>query len=150
RDPVSEVDRAVETLVRERVAARFPGHDIVGEEVDHHPSPDHEFVWVVDPVDGTANFINGFPLFAVSIGVLHRGAPVVGAVWCGTSHALRPGVYHAHLGGALHFDGEAIEPDRPAAGVRRRLSAAAGGAPAGTREWDHRITGCAAIEVAFV
>ena len=44
--------------------------------------------WVVDPIDGTANFVNGFPLFAASIGVLHEGRPVAGALWCSTSHAL--------------------------------------------------------------
>ena len=47
-----------------------------------------------------ANFVNGFPLFAASIGVLHQGRPLVGAVWCSTSHALRAGVYHARAGGA--------------------------------------------------
>ncbi len=148
-DPVSEIDRAIEQLVRDRVAARFPGHAVLGEEVDEHPDTE-DWVWVIDPVDGTANFINGFPLFAVSIGVLHRGVPVVGAVWCAASHALRPGVYHAHHDGGLHFDGEPLDPNRPIAGVRRRLSGAPGGAGAGRREWDNRVTGSAAIEIAFV
>ncbi|MCA9848817.1 MAG: inositol-1-monophosphatase, partial [Dehalococcoidia bacterium] len=79
-DPVSEVDRAVEQLLRDRVAAEFPDHVVVGEEDATQPAPDTEFVWVLDPVDGTANFVNGFPLFAVSIGVLQHGRPVVGAV----------------------------------------------------------------------
>ena len=149
-DPVSEVDRAVEALIRERLAERFPEHGVIGEEVEGHPSPDQEFLWVVDPVDGTTNFINGFPLFACSIGVLHRGRPVVGAVWCSTGHELRPGVYHARHGGALHFEQRAVTPERPMIGVSRRLSAAPGGATPRGRNWDNRVTGCAAIELTFV
>ena len=149
-DPVSETDHAVEALVRERVAARFPGHGVLGEEVDEHPAPDRDWVWVVDPVDGTANFINGFPLFAVSIGVLHAGRPMAGAIWCATTHALRPGVYHGRLGGGLYFDGTPLDPNRPTEGVRRRVSGAPGGAGSGRREWDNRVTGSAAIEIAFV
>jgi myo-inositol-1(or 4)-monophosphatase len=65
-------------------------------------------VWAIDPIDGTTNFVNGFPLFAASIGMLHRGCPVVGAIWCSTSYALRAGVYHARAGGALRFEGEPL------------------------------------------
>ena len=147
-DPVSEVDRAVEALVRERVAVRFPGHGVIGEEVDE-PAGDADYLWVIDPIDGTANFVNGFPLFAVSIGVLHRGRPVVGAVWCASTHALHPGVYHAHAGGPLRLDGGEVPRERATA-VRRRLAAAPGGASAGTREWEHRVTGSIAVEAAFV
>jgi len=149
-DPVSEVDHAVEQLIRARLAERFPTHGIIGEEIDLPPDPSHETVWVIDPVDGTANFINGFPLFACSIGVLHQGEPVVGAIWTSTSHALRPGVYHARRGGSLQFDEEPVPLGRPSAGVRRRLAAAPGGSPARARLWDHRTTGSAAIECAFV
>lgn len=148
-DPVSEVDRAVEALLRERVRAEFPDHVVVGEEDDAQPAPDTEFVWVLDPVDGTANFVNGFPLFAVSIGVLRHGRPVVGAVWCATSHALHPGVYHAHEGGPLRLDGREVSPER-ATKVKRALAAAPGGSSAGTRAWDHRVTGSMAIEGAYV
>jgi len=149
-DPVSQVDRNVERMLRERLAERFPDHGIAGEEVDAHPSPDDEFVWAVDPVDGTTNFVNGFPLFASSIGVLHRGRPVVGAIWCSTSHALRHGVYHARRGSALYFDGEEVTPGPPASGVSRRLAAAPGGSTKRQVSWDNRITGSAAIECAFV
>ena len=99
RDPVSEVDRNVELLIRAKLADRFPGHDILGEESEERPGRESDFVWAVDPVDGTTNFVNGFPLFAASIGVLHRHVPVAGAVWCSATHALRPGVYHARAGG---------------------------------------------------
>ncbi len=148
-DPVSEVDSAIEAKLRERLGERFPHHAVVGEEMDIHPSADAEFVWAVDPVDGTTNFINGFPLFSCSIGVLHRGRPIAGAIWCSTSHALRPGVYHAHAGGRLRFEEEVLDTERHNEGVRRRLAGAPGGSPGGTRTWDHRVTGSAAIESAF-
>ena len=148
-DPVSEVDRAVEALLRERVANDFPSHVVIGEEDATQPDPDAEFVWVLDPVDGTANFVNGFPLFAVSIGVLQHGRPVVGAVWCATTHALNHGVYHAHEGGPLFLDGREVRPER-ATQVKRALAAAPGGSSAGTKAWDHRVTGSMAIEGAYV
>lgn len=148
RDPVSEVDRKVETLIRARLAENFPTHDIIGEEMNERPSPDSEFVWAVDPIDGTSNFINGFPMFAASVGVLHRCRPVVGAVWCAASHALRAGVYHARLGGKLRFDGSNVTPKANPA-VRSRLA----GVPLVKAEdlpWETRKTGSAAIECALV
>ncbi len=148
-DPVSEVDEAGERLVRDRLAERYPGHAVIGEETDAPPDSDAEWAWVIDPVDGTANFVNGFPLFAVSIGVLHRGRPVAGAIWCATTHLLHPGVYHAREGGPLLLDGTPVTPDH-AAQVKRRLAAAPGGSPPGTKLWDHRVTGSMAIEAAFV
>ena len=148
-NPVSEVDRAVERFVRERVGERFPDHGILGEEIDTRPDRDAAFVWAVDPVDGTTNFVNGFPLYAVSIGVLHRGVPVVGAIWCSTGHALRPGAYHAHAGGPLCFEGEPMPPVRPTSGVTRKLGAGPAGSPGRFGGWDIRVTGSAAIECAF-
>ena len=88
-DPVSEVDRAVEAMIRERLAERFPDHAILGEEQEDAPLTDAEYLWAIDPVDGTTNFVNHYPLFAASIGVLHEGVPVAGAVWCSASHQPR-------------------------------------------------------------
>lgn len=148
RDPVSEVDQQVEVLIRERVGERYPDHDIIGEEMEARPGRGHDFVWAVDPIDGTTNFVNGFPLFAASIGVIHRGRPVVGALWCSVSHALRAGVYHAAVGGRLRFDGADVTPKvNPA--VRRRLA----GVPnltSGDGNWETRKTGSAALECALV
>lgn len=148
RDPVSEVDHRVEKLIRKRLAEQFPNHDIIGEEFDERPGRDHDFVWAVDPIDGTTNFVNGFPMFAASIGVLHRGRPVVGALWCSVSHALRAGVYHAAAGGKLRFDGADVTPKvNPA--VRSKLA----GVPELTGQdafWETRKTGSAALECALV
>ena len=148
-DPVSEVDRAVEAMIRERLAERFPDHAILGEEQEDAPLTDAEYLWAIDPVDGTTNFVNHYPLFAASIGVLHEGVPVAGAVWCSASHSLGPGVYHARSGGVLNFQGSPVEAVENK-GVRRSLSAAPGGAPGRSASWDNRVTGSAAIECAYV
>jgi len=147
-DPVSEVDARIEDLIRERVGDAFPEHGIVGEEVDALPDPGKDIVWAVDPIDGTATFVNGFPLFAASIGVLHQGRPVVGAVWCSTSHKLTPGVYHARVGGELKFDHEPASA-RAVSANRRHLVGEPHPTP-GDHPWDMRKTGSAAIECAFV
>jgi myo-inositol-1(or 4)-monophosphatase len=149
RDPVSEVDQAVEAMIRERLAIAFPDHDVLGEEMATRPARGSRFLWAVDPVDGTANYINGFPLFAGSVGVLCDGAPVAGAVWCASSHALRAGVYHAMEGGGLFFDGEPVRPVfNP--DVRRRIGGFVDASPRSPEGWEARRTGSAAIECAFV
>lgn len=111
-DPVTEADEAIERFVRSQVAARFPGHGVLGEEaggVDQAA----EWLWVVDPLDGTANFANGVAIFAVSIGVLHRLRPVVGALFTSFGPAGRPCVLSARHGGGLLLDGEPYQqPER--------------------------------------
>ncbi|MFV0624304.1 inositol monophosphatase family protein [Sphingomonas sp. ac-8] len=147
-DPVSEVDQRVEAMIRARLDERFPDHDIIGEEVAEHTGRDSDWIWAVDPVDGTTNFVNGFPLFASSVGVLYRGRPVAGAVWCSTGHRLVPGVYHARQGGGLSFDGEPVTA-APNPAVRRRLAGVPETGPKGSLPWESRKTGSAAIECAF-
>jgi myo-inositol-1(or 4)-monophosphatase len=81
-NPVTDVDRASQALITEMVEKRFPEHMILGEEDAPKDEPDaRDFIWVVDPIDGTTNYVNGHPVYAVSIGVLYRGEPVAAAVW---------------------------------------------------------------------
>jgi myo-inositol-1(or 4)-monophosphatase len=148
RDPVSEVDGRVEAKIRSHLADYFPDHGIIGEEMAIQSARDSDFVWAVDPIDGTSNFINGFPLFASSVGVLYRGVPVVGALWCSTSHLLTPGVYHSGGGAGLQFEGEQVSRMLNPA-VRKRLAGDPHG-QSGIGPWDGRKTGSAAIECAFV
>ncbi|WP_256959863.1 inositol monophosphatase family protein [Sphingobium sp. Z007] len=148
RDPVSEVDSRVEAMIRSHLANHFPDHGIIGEEMAIQPGLVSDFVWAVDPIDGTSNFINGFPLFASSVGVLYRGVPIVGALWCSTSHLLAPGVYHGGGGAGLRFEGEQVSR-MPNPAVRKRLAGDPHG-QSGVGPWDGRKTGSAAIECAFV
>jgi len=154
-NPVSATDRAVEHLVREGIAAEFPDHLVIGEE--HGVSAGRPgravgqqspFTWVIDPVDGTTNFVNGLPLFAASIGVLYRGWPVAGAIWCSSTHTLSPGIYHACSGGPLQFAGTALP--RRVQGQWRGLASEPGRAPAYGAHWDTRVMGCSTLEFAFV
>jgi myo-inositol-1(or 4)-monophosphatase len=70
-DLVTAADRASEKLIRERIGARWPGHDVLGEE-QGLTDQGSEFRWYVDPLDGTTNFAHGFPVFCVSIALEHR------------------------------------------------------------------------------
>jgi myo-inositol-1(or 4)-monophosphatase len=104
-DPVTEVDRAVEAYLARAVTGRFPGHAVLGEEgQDPPPGEDPEYEWIVDPVDGTLNFMNRFPLFAISIGVLHRRRPVVGVLLFPVAGEL----LQARRGGGARRNGEPL------------------------------------------
>jgi histidinol phosphatase-like enzyme (inositol monophosphatase family) len=78
-DPVTAADRGAEAAIRALVAERFPDHGVIGEEYGED-RPDAEFVWVLDPIDGTRGFIAGTPLWTTLIALRHRGKPVVGVI----------------------------------------------------------------------
>ncbi len=78
-DPVTEADRGAERAIRALIAERYPDHGVIGEEYGED-RPDAEFVWVLDPVDGTRAFIAGLPLWCVLIGLRHEGKPVLGSI----------------------------------------------------------------------
>ena len=72
-DFVTEVDRASEAVIIDTLLAAYPGHGILAEESGRtRGAADSEFVWIIDPLDGTTNFIHGFPTYAVSIALAHR------------------------------------------------------------------------------
>lgn len=77
--PVTPTDRAVELRLRERINDRFPGHGILGEEFGAE-GLDREFVWVLDPIDGTKAFVAGLPVFGTLISLAHGGTPVIGLI----------------------------------------------------------------------
>ncbi|MET0261521.1 MAG: histidinol-phosphatase [Rariglobus sp.] len=77
--PVTAADKGAEQLLRTLIAKKFPTHGIIGEEFGED-RPDAEFVWVLDPIDGTKAFITGVPLWGTLIALLHNGQPVLGAI----------------------------------------------------------------------
>ncbi len=79
KDFVSYVDRTSEERIMDFLSKKFPQHRIVGEE--EGGQEEGEFVWFIDPLDGTKNYIAGFPVFGVSVALSYRGEPVVGAVY---------------------------------------------------------------------
>jgi myo-inositol-1(or 4)-monophosphatase len=152
-DFVSEVDRQAEREIVAILQKAYPAHGILGEEGGRIGRENEEYLWVIDPLDGTTNFLHGFPQFAVSIGLLYRGRPDVGVIYDpmrqelftakrGAGAALesrrirvtpQPGLPGALLGTGLPFkDQTYIDPYlgmlkdliKDTAGVRRAGSAA--------------------------
>ena len=77
--PVTRADREAEAVMRELIGRHYPQHGVVGEEFGTE-NDTAEFVWVLDPIDGTISFASGCPLFGTLIGLLHNGKPVLGAI----------------------------------------------------------------------
>lgn len=79
RTLVTEADEQIERTLVERIAARYPEHGILGEESTRRTT-NHEYVWAIDPLDGTNAFVAGLPFWAVSIGLLRQGRPYAGVI----------------------------------------------------------------------
>lgn len=77
--PVTIADKKAEEVMRELIMKEFPDHGIIGEEQAAH-NPDARYTWVLDPIDGTLNFIAGGPIFVTLIALLEDGQPVLGAI----------------------------------------------------------------------
>jgi inositol-phosphate phosphatase / L-galactose 1-phosphate phosphatase / histidinol-phosphatase len=77
--PVTVADKEIERLIRIEIEQRFPEHGIFGEE-HGKMGIDRDFVWVIDPIDGTQAFILGMPTFGTLVGLLHKGLPVAGVI----------------------------------------------------------------------
>lgn len=112
QDFVTEVDREAEARLIEHIRSRCPGHDVLAEESTELGDAasvrarfdDAEFLWVLDPLDGTTNFIHGYPMYAASVAVAHRGVLVAGAVVDGSGG----GEWCAWQGGGAWKDGTRI------------------------------------------
>ena len=94
-DPVTEADKGAERAIRALISQRYPDHGVIGEEYGED-RPDAEFVWVLDPVDGTRAFIAGLPLWCTLIGLRRDGRPVLGSI--GQSYLGE--LYIGHAGGS--------------------------------------------------
>jgi len=128
RDPVTEVDKACQDYLVGEINRRFPDHSILGEEQSEEEAkkakedsgatdpPCGDFLWVLDPLDGTTNFMNGLPVFASSIGVLYRGWPMAAALYLPWPTNDGGFVLHCHKGGGCFADDEPVkvyESDEP-------------------------------------
>ena len=157
-DFVTRVDLEAEAAIRTVIAARFPGHSVLAEETGGQASGSGP-LWVIDPLDGTTNFIRGIPQFAVSLALLENGRSVFGLI----HEPLSGDTYRAVAGGGAFLN------DRPIAVSRTRdLSGALGATgfpfkapalrPAYARAFaallercqDMRRCGAAALDLAYV
>jgi inositol-phosphate phosphatase / L-galactose 1-phosphate phosphatase / histidinol-phosphatase len=92
--PVTDTDKAVESAVRAEIARTFPAHGIHGEEFPAERL-DAEYVWIIDPLDGTKEWVQGVPLWGFLLGLMHRGEFILGL-------AEQPLLGHRWLGAAGH------------------------------------------------
>jgi myo-inositol-1(or 4)-monophosphatase len=106
-DLVTEADIAAQTAIYQVLHARFPDHGFLGEEgLDSIPGA--EFRWIIDPLDGTSNYVHRFPYYAVSIGLAHRGKLVAGVILDPT----RGEMFSAAIGEGATLDGRPIRSSR--------------------------------------
>ena len=100
---VTDVDVAAERCIAAMISEVFPDHAIWGEE-EQAGDRNAEYLWVVDPLDGTTNYTHKIPHFAVSIALLHHGQPKMGIVW----NPVREDLYAARLGGGAYHNGRRL------------------------------------------
>jgi myo-inositol-1(or 4)-monophosphatase len=105
QDMVTEADKACEKLIAEAVLAAFPKDSVLGEEGGFQ-NRDSNIVWVVDPIDGTSNFIRGIPFWCVSLGIVRDGCPVIGVIY----DPVNEDFYAAAVGSGAFRNGRAIRP----------------------------------------
>ena len=80
-DLVTAADKASEQVILEVLRRHFPQHSILAEESGKLGNQDNEFLWAIDPLDGTTNYAHQYPCFAVSIGLMIQGVPKVGVIY---------------------------------------------------------------------
>ncbi|MCC6470284.1 MAG: inositol monophosphatase [Alphaproteobacteria bacterium] len=102
QDYLTQADAAVERLVRERLAEAFPEDQFYGEETGGSFG---DSVWVVDPIDGTANFARGIPHFCVSIAYARNRVPTIGAIY----NPMTDEMFEARRGHGAHFNGKRMK-----------------------------------------
>jgi myo-inositol-1(or 4)-monophosphatase len=102
-DLVTEIDKRSEKLIMDFIKKEFPTHGILSEESGSF-SNNAEYIWVIDPLDGTTNFAHGLPIFSVSIGVVKNGETIAGVVY----DVMRDIIYSAEKGSGAFEQGNKI------------------------------------------
>jgi myo-inositol-1(or 4)-monophosphatase len=102
-DFVTNVDKNSEKLITSMIKKRFPDHGIMAEEGTNVENSEN--LWVIDPLDGTINFMHGYPFFCVSIALVRNGKRALGVVY----DPLRKEMFHAVAGGGAYLNGKRIK-----------------------------------------
>ena len=79
-DLVTEIDIASEEIISNIIKSKYPNHSILGEESGLNQIDHAEYIWIIDPLDGTTNFVHNYPSYAVSIALVHKNKPIIGVV----------------------------------------------------------------------
>jgi myo-inositol-1(or 4)-monophosphatase len=166
QDLVTEVDKGAEQLIRRLITTYFPDHAILGEEgvapgaeaskEAIERMKDEEYLWIIDPIDGTTNFVHGFPFFCVSIALAHRGELIAGVIY----DPLRDELFVGEKGKGAYVKGRQLRVSRE---QQLSHSLLASGFPPGESEENRqrlveivpkvrnlRTTGSAALHLAYV
>ena len=101
---VTAIDKASEKKIIEYIRKEFPTHAVLAEESGEHKNTS-EYLWVIDPLDGTTNFAHGLPIFSVSIGVQKNGVTIAGAVY----DVMQNVIYSAEIGSGAYANGISIK-----------------------------------------
>ncbi|MCT2196319.1 MULTISPECIES: inositol monophosphatase family protein [Paenibacillus] len=111
-DLVTDVDKGAEAMIRKLILTHFPDHEILGEEgvapgaaasaAALKQGSESEYLWIVDPVDGTTNFVHGFPFFCVSIALAYKGEVIIGVIY----DPIRDEMFVAEKGKGAYIHGQ--------------------------------------------
>ena len=104
RNLVSEIDRGSEEKIISLIKRHYPSHGILAEE-SGGSDPDAEYLWIIDPLDGTTNFLHGLPVFSVTIGIARRGEIIAGVVYDPNQDIL----YSAEKGSGAYMNGRRMK-----------------------------------------
>ncbi|KIR33259.1 myo-inositol-1(or 4)-monophosphatase [Cryptococcus deuterogattii MMRL2647] len=148
-DLVTETDELVERMIKSAVAEKYPHHKFIGEESfaagDRSPLTD-EFTWIVDPIDGTMNFVHSYPFVACSIGVAHMKRPVVGVI----ALPFLNQIFSARLGGGAYMNRNIPLPltggiPQPLSDLSRCMIGAEWGSDRGLSTFKHKTSSFAKL-----
>jgi histidinol-phosphatase len=161
--PVAVADREAERLIRERIAARYPKHAVLGEEYGEAEGSDIDHRWIVDPIDGTKSFLRGVPLYGVLIGLEIEGVCEVGAayfpaidemVYAATGEGCYRNGRRAHVSttqsvaqGMVSFTDAGSFEEHCRSGAWQRVRSAAGGARGWSDAYGHALVATGRIEL---
>lgn len=134
---VTKADLLAEKIIISAIRKRYPDHGIISEESAHH-RPDAEYVWIIDPIDGTLNFATGIPLFGTMVALAHRGTVILSAIHLPVTDEL----FFAKKGKGAYVNGKRIHCSR-----HREWATSTGVGPSGLRERAIKFVGKLLTEV---
>ena len=108
----TKADSESEEAIVSSIKQKFPDHGFLGEE-GSNTNPDAEYVWVIDPLDGTKNFVNGIPIFAISVALLKAGEVVGAVIYNPVTHSL----YTAEKGKGAMYNGKKVSVSKQEAAM---------------------------------
>lgn len=121
---LTQADTAVDAFICAEITTNFPDDLIISEEMNHSHYPDNEYVWVIDPLDGSTNFSQGLPLWGVSIALLEHGQPSIAVLYFPVFDML----CHAIAGAGAFEDRHSISARRPGEVARHSIFTCSAGA----------------------